>query len=422
MPKYLDLFAGAGGLSEGFLRAGYDAVAHVEMDIAACNTLKTRTAYHWLKNNNKLEIYTQYLNGAITRDEFYQTIPEAILNTVLNYEITSESLPLIFEDIDRILGGDTLELVVGGPPCQAYSIAGRSRSETKMIGDERNYLYKLYAEFLKKYQPEYFVFENVLGLLSAKDEDGTRHFDNMRALFSECGYSTEFRPLNASDYGVLQNRKRIILIGAKGNRKNFYPEIPKIPNQWLVEEVFSDLAEIKAGEGTAMPVATNHYVGKYLFESGIKEYDMEPVSFHESRPHIGQDLEIYSIVVDAWDKHGVRVRYTDLPERLRTHNNTKSFLDRFKVVAGNLPCSQTIVAHIARDGHYFIHPDINQNRSLTPREAARIQTFPDNYYFESKKGPPSRTLAYKQIGNAVPVCLAYHIALAILSDFFSQNR
>lgn len=113
--------------------------------------------------------------------------------------------------------------------------------------------------------------------------------------------------------------------------------------------------------------------------------------------------------------------YVDLPENLRTHQNTASFLDRFKVVAGNLPYAQTIVAHIARDGHYFIHPDIEQNRSITPREAARIQTFPDNYCFESKKGTPSRTLAFKQIGNAVPVCLAYHIALSLLARFADQN-
>jgi len=415
MPKYLDLFAGAGGLSEGFLRAGYSAVAHVEMDAAACYTLKTRAAYYWLRKNNQLNIYTQYLHGEISRNEFYRNVPETVLNTVLNYEITTETLPAIFGRIDRLLDNKPLELIVGGPPCQAYSLAGRSRSETRMVGDKRNYLYKLYAEFLKRYKPECFVFENVLGLLSAKDEDGTLHFDNMRDLFSECGYSTDFRLLNASDYGVLQNRKRIILIGARGNRKNFYPEIPVVPNRWVVNEVFSDLPAIMAGEGTAVPVATAHYEGDYLYESGIKEYDTEPVSYHEARPHIEQDLEIYRIVVNAWNRSGTRVLYTELPEHLRAHNNTKSFLDRFKVVAGNLSHAQTIVAHIARDGHYYIHPDINQNRSLTPREAARIQTFPDNYYFESKKGIPSRTLAYKQIGNAVPVCLAQHIAIALLN-------
>lgn len=421
MPRYLDLFAGAGGLSEGFLRAGYEAVAHVEMDVAACYTLKTRAAYHWLRNHGQLNIYTRYLSREITRSQFYENVPQAVLSSVLNYEISADTLPAIFEAIDELIGNEPLDLIIGGPPCQAYSLAGRSRSENRMVGDQRNYLYRLYAEFLRRYQPRYFVFENVLGLLSAKDEDGTLHFDNMRALFRECGYSTEFRPLNASEYGVLQNRKRVILIGMRGNHENFYPDIPVIPNRWLVNEVFDDLPFIRAGGGIMTPVATTHYEGDYLFESGIKEYDMEPVTYHQARPHIEQDLEIYHIIVDIWNRYGTRVSYVDLPANLRTHNNTYSFLDRFKVVAGNLPYAQTIVAHIARDGHYFIHPDIEQNRSLTPREAARIQTFPDNYYFESQSGKPSRTLAYRQIGNAVPVCLAYHIAMAMLNGFNEPN-
>ena len=410
MPKYLDLFAGAGGLSEGFIRAGYEPVAHVEMDAAACYTLKTRAAYHWLKKQQNLVPYTRYLKGEISRTDFYDLIPEEILGSVLNYEISQETLPSIFKDIDALLGNEKLDLIVGGPPCQAYSIAGRARSENKMVGDKRNYLYKLYAEFLKKYQPKYFVFENVLGLLSAKDEDGTLHFDNMRKLFKTCGYTTDFRPLNASDYGVLQNRKRIILIGYRGEKTDFYPEIPVVKSKHKVGELFCDLPPIKAGEGVITPVETAHYTGKYLFSSKIKEYDKEPVTFHQARPNTAQDLEIYRIVVDTWNKSKTRIAYTDLPERLRTHNNTKSFLDRFKVVAGNLTCAQTVVAHISRDGHYFIHPDIRQNRSLTPREAARIQTFPDNYRFCS-----SWTESMRQIGNAVPVKLAQTIGKSISS-------
>lgn len=404
-------------MSEGFMRAGYKAVAHVEMDVAACYTLKTRMAYHWLKEHNQLDIYSQYLNRQITRNQFYEHVPQSVLDSVLNYEISSETLPTIFKEVDALLGEGSLDLIIGGPPCQAYSLVGRSRSETRMVGDQRNYLYTHYSEFLRRYQPKYFVFENVPGLLSAKDEDGTLHFDNMRELFRECGYSIEFRILNAADYGVLQNRKRIILIGVKGKHKDFFPDIPVVPNRYLVSEVLGDLPAIPAGGGTTEPVPTAHYVGEYLFESGIKEYDTEPVTFHQARPHIDRDLEIYRIAVDTWNRSKKRLSYIDLPENLRTHQNTVSFLDRFKVVAGNLPYAQTIVAHIARDGHYFIHPDIEQNRSLTPREAARIQTFPDNYYFESKKGTPSRTLAFKQIGNAVPVCLAYHIALSLIDRF-----
>lgn len=423
MPKFLDLFAGAGGLSEGFIQAGYTPIAHVEMDVAACYTLKTRVAFHWLRANGDIELYNSYLRGEMSRNEFYTHIPQAVLNAVLNYEISSDTIPEIFEKVDQMLGGEKLDLIIGGPPCQAYSLAGRSRSETKMVGDKRNYLYRHYAEFLRKYRPKYFVFENVLGLLSAKDEDGTLHFDNMQKLFHEYGYSTEFQPLNASDYGVLQNRKRIILIGKLGkDEKGFYPEIQKVTATHKVGELFCDLPSINAGGGQITPVATNHYTGKYLYNSGIKSGDLEPVTFHQARPNTEQDLEIYRIVVDTWNKQGTRIDYTDLPERLRTHKNTSSFLDRFKVVAGNLTCAQTVVAHISRDGHYYIHPDIRQNRSLTPREAARIQTFPDSYYFESVTGKPSRTLAYKQIGNAVPVRLAYHIAHALADRFEEENQ
>jgi len=422
VPRFLDLFAGAGGLSEGFIQAGYDPVAHVEMDVAACYTLKTRAAFHWLKNNGNMEIYHQYLCGKLTREEFYAHIPQAVLDTVLNYEISSDTIPEIFEKVDNLLNGEELDLIIGGPPCQAYSLAGRSRSETKMLGDKRSYLYKHYAEFLRRYRPKYFVFENVLGLLSAKDEDGTLHFENMQELFEEYGYSTEYRPLNASDFGVLQNRKRIILIGKRGAHAGFYPDIPKLTAKHKVGELFCDLPSINAGGGQITPVATRHYTGKYLYDSGIKSRDMEPVTFHQARPNTEQDLEIYRIVVETWNKQGTRMAYTDLPKRLRTHKNTTSFLDRFKVVAGNLTCSQTVVAHISKDGHYYIHPDIKQNRSLTPREAARIQTFPDNYYFESASGTPSRTLAYKQIGNAVPVRLAYSVATALFDSFDADEE
>lgn len=153
----------------------------------------------------------------------------------------------------------------------------------------------------------------------------------------------------------------------KGNHHNFYPDIPIIPNYYSVSEVFDDLPSVHAGGGTIEPVDTSPYKGQYLYESGIKEDDAEPVTFHQTRPHTDRDLEIYRIAVNIWNNSGSRLSYKDLPENLRTHKNTASFLDRFKVVAGNLPCAQTIVAHIARDGHYYIHPDIKQNRSITPR-------------------------------------------------------
>ena len=407
--NYLDLFAGAGGLSEGFIRAGFKPVAHVEMDPAACFTLRTRMAYHWLKAHDKEKQYAKYLNGCISRSELYDQVPEQLIQSVINAEISGVTLPDIFRQIDRLLEGQKLNLIIGGPPCQAYSLVGRARSPNKMEGDQRNYLYLLYAEFLKKYEPEYFVFENVTGLLSAKDEDGNSYLELMRNLFRKCGYETELQTLSAKDYGVPQNRKRIILVGMRGKSKDFYPELEKSEPSVLVEEIFSDLPTLAAGEGEAEPCDLRSYEESWLYDAGIRNNDF-PVTWHQARPHREQDLEIYRITVDLWNREKVRLNYNALPERLKTHRNRKSFLDRFKVVAGNLDFSHTVVSHIAKDGHYYIHHDIEQNRSLTPREAARLQTFPDDYYFESRNGVPCRTPVFCQIGNAVPVLLAQKIA------------
>ena len=425
MPRFLDLFAGAGGLSEGFVQAGYTPIAHIEMNQAACYTLKTRAAFHWLESNLPGKIYQDYLSGRISRDDFYRAVPSEVLDTVLNYEISEDSLPEIFSKVDSLRKGASIDLIVGGPPCQAYSVVGRSRSETNMVGDKRNYLYKLYARFLQEYRPKVFVFENVLGLKSAKEEDGTPHFENMQRLFQDCGYSTAYEVLNAYDYGVLQNRRRIILIGKQINKRSkktqaYYPNIPV--NRYdgvTVSELFRDLPKIQAGEGTFKPQPTRPYSGSYLYDVNIKSArdEEKTVSLHWARSHTQRDLEIYKTAVELWNKKQLRLQYSDLPENLQTHRNKSTFLDRFKVVAGNLPYAQTVVAHISKDGHYYIHPDVNQNRSLTPREAARIQTFPDNYYFESNAPLPGRTEAFRQIGNAVPVRLAYSIAQALRENW-----
>ena len=416
LPNYLDLFAGAGGLSEGFLQAGYTPIAHIEMDKAACYTLKTRVAATWLRAHNQEEEYDAYLRGEYSRENFYDLIPQKELGSVLQCELSEATLPSVFQYIDNRLGGQQLDMIVGGPPCQAYSIAGRARSHTKMVGDKRNYLYQLYAKFLERYQPQYFVFENVTGLLSAKDEDGILHFSKMRALFRQYGYTTNYRILNARNYGVLQNRNRIILVGKLHGDADYYPDILPVETNCQVGELFSDLPPLSAGGGTPLPTKTLHYNGQYLYASGIKRYDHQPVTLHFARPNTQQDLEIYRLAVQRWNSKHERISYRDLPERLRSQKNIRTFLDRFKVVAPDLPMSQTVVAHICKDGHYYIHPDITQNRSLTPREAARLQTFPDDYYFEGIKDGPSRTSAFKQIGNAVPVRLAFHIAEAILHD------
>lgn len=400
--KFIDLFAGAGGLSEGFVRNGFTPVAHVEMNKDACDTLRTRTAFHWLKENGRLKEYCDYLRGNIRRDELWAKVPDHLIKSVINKEISEKTLPSIFEEIDSELGKEKVDLVIGGPPCQAYSVAGRVRKD--MTDDPRNHLYKHYVEFLKKYQPKMFVFENVPGILSANNG---HYLDLIFEAVREAGYQLDKRVLNAQDFGVLQDRKRVIIIGWKNDLEFEYPQFDKVEIEFeIAKHLFSDLPKIKSGEGQWGVSEYVREANSYLQNTGIRNC-IKFTTQHISRFNNENDLEIYRIAVNKWVNDGKRLNYAELPERLIKHNNTKTFTNRFQVV-NHKGVSHTIVAHICADGHYYIHPDINQNRSITVREAARIQSFPDDYFFES-----SRTAAFKQIGNAVPVLMGAGIAKKI---------
>lgn len=225
--NFIDLFAGAGGLSEGFIQAGFSPVAHVEMNPYAAQTLETRTGYYYLKAQGKLDIYKDYISGKITRDEFLQHIPEEQLQSVFCETMSNETLPRLFENIDRILtqrGIKQVDVIIGGPPCQAYSLVGRAQSkhmETPMSADPRNDLYKLYARFLQKYHPKMFVFENVMGIKSANS--GATWLKVQEALRS-VGYEIECHEQNSKNFGVLQNRRRMIIVGWLKNTGLSYPQ------------------------------------------------------------------------------------------------------------------------------------------------------------------------------------------------------
>jgi DNA (cytosine-5)-methyltransferase 1 len=402
--NYIDLFAGAGGLSEGFIRAGFKPIAHVEMNEDACDTLKTRTAFHYLKENDRVEEYYDYLKGKITRKEFWGKVPEHLIKSVINTEISAETLPFIFEKIDVELGNKKVDLVIGGPPCQAYSVAGRARDPKGMSDDPRNHLYKYYVEFLKRYKPKMFVFENVPGILSANNGGYLELiFEAVRA----AGYELDKRVLNAKHFNVLQDRKRVIIIGWKKNLKLNYPIFEeKEPQFEILKDLFSDLPKIKSGQGSFGIVKYAKPSTNYLEKTQIRNC-IDFTTQHIARQNNDNDLEIYRIAVEKWVENKKRLNYAELPKRLIKHSNTISFTNRFQVV-NHKGISHTVVAHICADGHYYIHPDIKQNRSITVREAARIQSFPDDYFFEK-----SRTTAFKQIGNAVPVLMAEGIAMKI---------
>ena len=414
---FIDLFAGAGGFSEGFIRAGFTPIAHIEMKQDACNTLKTRSAFHYLQKHGHLSIYEDYLKNkkeGADGSVLWAQVPSEVTDAAICATIGEDTINGIFEKVDSLKGDKTVDIIIGGPPCQAYSVAGRARMGKAVEEDPRNELYKYYVQFLERYQPKMFVFENVLGIITAKRGEP---FADLKKLVDELGYDMAAKVQIASQHGVLQNRQRVIIVGWKRNAspKYGYPELEIEDMPYTVmSDLFSDLPNRKAGEGKLCePISYTRPLSEmeYLEKSGIRGV-LNFTTQHLARPTNDNDREIYKIAVEMWKDGKRRLNYAKLPSRLQKHKNKETFLNRFSVVDPN-GCCHTVVAHIAMDGHYYIYPTPNPTmdnvRSITVREAARLQSFPDDYFFEG-----SRTSALMQIGNAVPVILAKKIAEAII--------
>lgn len=410
----LDLFSGAGGLSEGFFRVGTTFVGHVEMDTYACKTLKTRTAYWNLKKLNKLDVYYDYLLKKISTNELWDIANVSSSFDVINKEISNQTFREIVDIIDqnlKIKKINKIDVIIGGPPCQAYSIIGRARMKEAVKNDPRNFLYKYYIKFLRLYKPKMFIFENVPGLKSAGNG---QYFNDLKNAINKAGYHIELRELIASDYGVLQNRKRIIIVGwkKKKNMEYIYPNFQKITNdKYVVGDLLNDLPSIKPGSKIEGKNKYKKSTNQYLIDSSIRDKNFNILTQHETRPHNELDREIYKEAILAWNNKKEKLCYKELSIRrpeLITHKNTMTFTNRFNVVKADQRTSHTVLAHMAMDGHYYIHPDIKQLRSLSIREAARLQSFPDDFYFEG-----SRTSIFRQIGNAVPPKMAEQIAKKI---------
>ena len=413
--NFIDLFAGAGGLAEGFYQAGFNPIAQVEMNESAARTLETRAAFRYCSKQGRsmLNKYYEYINGDISRDELFQHVPKEVLKSVINMEMSSSSLKSIFSIIDGIMEEDGIShvnVIIGGPPCQSYSLVGRAQSSHMshpMSEDPRNELYKMYTRFLSKYKPDMFVFENVVGIKSAR---GGEAYKNLRAQLKRVGYEIDCQVKNARNFGVLQNRERLIIIGWKKDTPYTYPEFEKVISSAYVNDLLDDLPTLKQGESSNCYKIQFEEISAYLNENGIRTKD-DVLSLHCARVHNQRDTEIYKQTIRLWNAGHKRLLYDNLPEELKTHKNRSSFLDRFKVVEGDMNYCHTVLAHLSKDGHYFIHPDINQCRSITVREAARLQTFPDSYYFEGSRGAK-----YVQIGNAVPPLMAKGIAEEIKKE------
>lgn len=521
--KIIDLFAGPGGLGEGFSsyktedgKQPFKIAISIEKEESAHRTLLLRAFFRQYKKEDVPEAYYDFLKGNLgnqPEDELYQ-LPE-VQDKLKDANREAQKLTLgedseqtVFSKIQDAIGKDEC-ILIGGPPCQAYSVVGRSRNygakdkKYSATDDHRNFLYLEYLKIISKFQPKVFVMENVKGMLSAK-VNGKFIFESIRRDLQDPYKTTNVRAakgrkkhkykiysfvtdkenlepkdfiIKAEDYGLPQARHRVILLGVREDVasnidsiqqllpspaptiQHVISDLPKLRSRlskgkdsvdaWrnaVASQSQKTLTEIKRDVNVAPEIYDNftghiNKIQKSPSSIGADKGFKKPVKYHkklsnelqdlyrderlgryitnhESRGHIVSDLHRY-MYYSTFAKHMKKSPTSkNLPEALwPNHKNFKSgkFADRFRVQLKNSH-GTTVTSHISKDGHYFIHYDPNQCRSLTVREAARIQTFPDNYYFVG-----NRTQQYVQVGNAVPPYLAFQIAETI-NSILTRNR
>ncbi len=499
----IDLFAGPGGLGEGFSallsggRRVFKIGLSIEKDTWAHRTLELRSFYRQFPDGQIPSDYYQYLSGEISRETLFDAHPIAARHAqkeAWNATLGITSPKEVDARITEALAGRRNWLLIGGPPCQAYSVMGRS----KMIGekgrkeyeaDHRHFLYREYLRIIADFQPRIFVMENVKGLLSATLNGestiskiladlqhpiaaihGPRHRDAnvtyrlVSLAVPPSGGSGEFSPadfiVRAEKYGVPQCRHRLIIVGISECVKGSPDLLTELPETnvadaigdlpplrsglsrepesgsawreavgsirqaaWLYEpqvdtdvrrQIKSQLAELSADLVRGGDKATTSRKSLRLHSDWFRPDGYTGICNHATRLHMRADLHRYLFLAAFAQVHGRSPLLEEFPkDLLPKHKNVGTaikgtkFNDRFRVQVANRPAT-TVVSHISKDGHYYIHPDPSQCRSLTVREAARLQTFPDNYFFE---GP--RTQQYHQVGNAVPPFLANQIAAVV---------
>ena len=498
----VDLFAGPGGLGEGFAglfdgqTPAFKSVVSVEEDEFAYRTLLLRHFYRSFRKENVPKAYYDYLSSDISKEELIKSNKKnwnAAMAAILKISLGKTDHEQVKSQIKQKLAGANRWVLLGGPPCQAYSLVGRSRMKKhpEFEEDERHYLYREYLKIIVDHSPPIFVMENVKGLLSARME-GKLIIDEIRKDLSSPGQaigesqndlkyrlfsfscSDEIKEdmspksflVRAEKYGVPQARHRVFILGIRYDLdikpstltasdsptvKNIICSMPKIRSGVSKEQDSLELwKKILAAGGRSSWILPDKEKGKQVkkeIQSAVKKIKtldfarssrkpaqprtkwaqewycderMKFITCHESRSHMESDLHRYLFVSSYGAAFGVSPKLADFPEGLLpAHENAdingkkEMFSDRFRVQIQS-KVSTTITSHISKDGHYFIHYDPSQCRSLTVREAARLQTFPDNYHFE---GP--RTSQYHQVGNAVPPYLAHQIA-QIIKEILDQ--
>ncbi|WP_455284404.1 DNA cytosine methyltransferase [Cupriavidus necator] len=507
----IDLFAGPGGLSEGFSsltdtlgKRAFEVKVSIEKDETAHKTLSLRALFRAFPDGNVPDCYYDYVQGKITRQELFAHPSVADEGRQALLEARCAELGNTpHQTIDSWIGKAVRDaadwVLIGGPPCQAYSLAGRSRLRSKdpkaFESDKRHFLYTEYLRIIRLFSPSVFVMENVKGMLTSK-HGGSRIFERIMADLSAPAdgltyqvrslvvEGEELEPLDylieSEKFGVPQCRHRVILFGVRSDVARATPALSREPGRFKLSPARGPISVEAALDGLpalrsrlsqkddshevwlstlrkaplglkdwrvplrsdiekAMADATRKAAaytsaGSAFDSTPIKLNGSMPISLrkwlhdpklggtlqHETRRHMGTDLHRYIFAACFAGLQGYSPKLPLFPPRLLPdHKNMDAesipFMDRFRVQLAGEP-STTVVSHIAKDGHYYIHHDPSQCRSLTVREAARLQTFPDNYFFEG-----TRTQQYHQVGNAVPPLLARQIAEVVL-DFMRAPR
>lgn len=397
--KMLDLFAGCGGLTEGFMQSGcYNEIAAVEWEKPMVDTLRNRLKTKWGNNDANERV----LHFDIQREEelFNGWKDDKIFNT-------SKGLDHL---VNKAHG---IDIIIGGPPCQAYSVAGRVRDENGMENDYRNFLFEHYLSIVDRYQPDLFIFENVPGILSAAPQ-GKKVSEIIPREFLKKGYEItndlSHAIVNASDYNVPQNRKRVIMIGIRQESfrgidiqamlKDFYHNIlpsHKGPRILTVKDAIGDMPKLR-------PLWDEEHHKKRISHIAPKS----SMTWHEPRYNNVRDMETFRTLAEDIESGKREFDSKKIAELYAEKIGSKSPIHRYHVLDPDQP-STTIIAHLHKDGNRFIHYDSKQARTITPREAGLLQSFDMDFEFIG-----SRCNAYKMIGNAVPPQLAKALALSIV--------
>lgn len=403
--KSIDLFAGCGGLMDGFEQSGhYDTIAAVEWEKAPCRNLEKRLKEKWKYKDADQRVLRFDIQRTEELFEGWNEDPDYGSSVGLDKLINA---------------ADGIDVIIGGPPCQAYSIAGRVRDENGMRDDYRNYLFESYIKVLERYQPKAFIFENVPGILSAKPGD-RNIIEIIQESFDEAGYcllpDLSEAIIDFTEYGVPQNRKRIIIFGVKKDYfrekaaeivKQFYEtNLPKYKTKKkkTVQEAIGDLPKL-------YPVAEDIKINGTRTRHSLPQPE---VPNHIARWQSDRDVGIFKLLTE--DIESGRCEYTSIEALKQLYTDVtgkESNVHKYHVIRWDEP-SNLIPAHLYKDGLRHIHPDSTQQRTLTVREAARLQTFPDDYIFDG-----SNMELYKMIGNAVPPQFAKCCANAVF-DILQQ--